>query len=61
MQVKSGIVEQGCFSKVVGNWLLLDSVNAEHYTLFIENDLKIDISLLSFYLNPLISDIAIKW
>lgn len=44
VQVKSGQVDQSCFSKVVGNWLLLDSVKPEHYTLFIENELKFDLS-----------------
>lgn len=27
VQVKSGKLEQSCFSKVVGNWLLLNSVS----------------------------------
>lgn len=45
VQVKSGQVNQSCFSKVVGNWLLLDSVKPERYTLFIENELKFDLSL----------------
>lgn len=45
VQVKSGQVDQSCFSKVVGNWLLLDSVKSDHYTLFIENELKFDMSL----------------
>lgn len=45
VQVKSGHVDQDCFSKVLGNWLLLDSIIAEHYTLFIENELKFDISV----------------
>lgn len=45
VQVKSGVVDQSCFSKVVGNWLLLESVKPEHYTLFIENELKIDLSV----------------
>ena len=45
VQVKSGQVNQSCFSKVVGNWLLLDRVKPERYTLFIENELKFDLSL----------------
>ena len=45
VQVKSGVVDQSCFSKVVGNWLLLESVKPELYTLFIENELKIDLSV----------------
>lgn len=44
VQVKSGVVNQDCFSKVIGNWLLLDSVNANLYTLFIENELQVDLS-----------------
>lgn len=45
VQVKSGQVEQACFSKVIGNWLLLDSVKPKNYTLFIENELKLDLSV----------------
>ena len=36
VQVKSGVVDQNCFSKVVGNWLLLSDVKPELYTLFVE-------------------------
>lgn len=45
VQVKSGVVDQSCFSKVIGNWSLLDSVKPELYTLFIENELKFDLSV----------------
>lgn len=45
VQVKSGVVDQNCFSKVIGNWLLIDNVKPELYTLFVENELKIDLSV----------------
>lgn len=45
VQVKSGVVDQNCFSKVIGNWLLIDNVKPELYTLFVANELKIDLSV----------------
>lgn len=45
VQVKSGKLDQSCYSKMVGNWLLLDSMKSNHYMLFIENELEFDISL----------------
>ena len=45
VQVKSGVVDQNCFSKVIGNWLLIDNIKPELYTLFVENELKIDLSV----------------
>lgn len=45
VQVKSGQVDQNCFSKVIGNWLLLENVNSECYTLFIENALNFKIEI----------------
>ena len=45
VQVKSGIVNQECFLKVIGNWLLLDYPKVDTYTLFIENELKVDLSV----------------
>lgn len=36
VQVKSGVVDNACFNKIIGNWLLQDS---DTYTLFIENEL----------------------
>lgn len=39
IQVKSGIVDKECFNKVLGNWLLLDNLESNSYTLFIENEL----------------------
>lgn len=45
VQVKSGKVDKNCFSKVIGNWLLLDCVKSQKYTLFVENELEIDMSM----------------
>ena len=45
VQVMSGVVDATCFSKVIGNWLLLDSVKADTYTLFVENELNFDLSV----------------
>lgn len=58
IQVKSGVVDSTCFCKVIGNWLLLDNLEEEAFTLFIENDLgfkwsvpKIIESVKKFVLN----------
>lgn len=45
VQVKSGVINKACFSRVIGNWLLLDSVKAELYTLFVENELDFELSV----------------
>lgn len=45
VQVKSGVINQKYFSKVIGNWLLLDCVKAERYTLFAENEMIINLSV----------------
>lgn len=45
VQVKSGVVDKACFNKVIGNWLLLDSIKRDSYTLFIENELGFDWSI----------------
>lgn len=42
VQVKSGEVNRKCFCKVIGNWLLLDSLNRDTFTLFAENKLDFD-------------------
>lgn len=45
VQVKSGVVDKACFNKVIGNWLLLDSIERDSYTLYIENELGFDWSI----------------
>ena len=45
VQVKSGVVDSGCFNKVIGNWLLLNDSEKVEYTLFVENELKIEWSV----------------
>lgn len=45
VQVKSGIVDRACFNKVIGNWLLLDSLGRDTYTLFVENELNFEWSI----------------
>ncbi len=47
IQVKSGTVSKECMAKVIGNWLLLESVGAENgekYKLVLENALPFDIT-----------------
>lgn len=45
IQVKSGVIDSACFCKVVGNWLLLRSLEESSLTLFIENDLGFEWSV----------------
>lgn len=40
VQVKSGIVDENCFNKIIGNWLLLDNTNNNQFTILLENDLN---------------------
>ena len=50
-QVKSGSVNKHCFSKIIGNWLLLDTSGEEEstiYRLVMENSLAFDIYNCSF-------------
>lgn len=54
IQVKSGIVEKDCFSRIIGNWLLLDSNEMDTYTLFIENELGFELSITNI-LNEMIA------
>lgn len=41
-QVKSGIVSQDCWAKVIGNWLLIDEDNPA-YRIILENELAFDV------------------
>ena len=41
VQVKSGTVTKECWSKVIGNWLLIDD-GESNYNLFLENSLSFD-------------------
>lgn len=46
IQVKSGSVSKDCFSKIIGNWLLLDTSDGKEnatYRLVLENSLTFDI------------------
>ena len=45
IQVKSGTVDSACFCKVVGNWLLLKSLEDSSLILFVENDLGFEWSI----------------
>lgn len=47
VQVKSGIVSKECWSKVIGNWLLIDDGEAK-YNLFLENELSFDKNQLDY-------------
>ena len=38
IQVKSGVVDQNCFSKVICNWLLLNTKDESIYELILENE-----------------------
>lgn len=40
IQVKSGIVSESCFCKIICNWLLLDKTSSDAVTLFAENQLE---------------------
>lgn len=40
IQVKSGIVSESCFCKIICNWLLLDKTASDAVTLFAENQLE---------------------
>lgn len=45
IQVKSGVVDQHCFCKVVCNWLLLTADNDAQYQLILENELTFNLSI----------------
>ena len=45
IQVKSGNVDESCFAKIIGNWLLLDSSNFDQFKLVLENELSINLCL----------------
>ena len=45
IQVKSGTVDSACFCQVVGNWLLLKSLEESSLILFVENDLGFEWSI----------------
>lgn len=40
IQVKSGIISESCFCKVICNWLLLDKTASDAVILFAENELE---------------------
>lgn len=44
VQVKSGIVNENCFCKIICNWLLLDKTTSDAIILFAENQLKTPVS-----------------
>jgi hypothetical protein len=39
IQVKSGIISESCFCKVICNWLLLDKTASDAVILFAENEI----------------------
>ena len=43
IQVKSGVVDNNCFNRIIGNWLLTDNIERDSFVLVIENDLAFDI------------------
>lgn len=45
IQVKSGIVDISCFSKVVCNWLLLSELTNLQYYLILENELDFELTV----------------
>lgn len=45
VQVKSGIVKEDCFKKIIGNWLLLDQSPNNKFTIFLENNLPFSIDI----------------
>ena len=46
IQVKSGVVDNNCFNRIIGNWLLTDNIERDSFVLVIENDLGFDIKNL---------------
>jgi len=44
IQVKSGSVSEDCFSRVICNWLLLESTESSIFKLVLENDVHFDYS-----------------
>ena len=44
IQVKSGTVNEGCFCKIICNWLLLDKTASDAVILFTENQLETPVS-----------------
>lgn len=44
VQVKSGSVSEDCFSRVICNWLLLESTESSLFELVLENDMDFDYS-----------------
>ena len=43
IQVKSGVVDNGCFNRIIGNWLLTDDIEVGTFILVIENDLGFEL------------------
>ena len=44
IQVKSGVVSQDCWAKVLGNWLLIDDYQDKFFALVCENALDFDVN-----------------